>query len=147
MSRAQQTRQIRVMIVEDHAEFRELMKVLFDSQPDIDLLAQAESLEEARAQAARCELDVVVLDLGLPDGSGADLIADLRSAAHEVRVLVLSASLDPTGIEKARSAGADEILDKLTPVGEVLATVRRLGNSRVSQNLRAHQDGARPSDV
>ena len=117
------------MIVEDHADFRELMQVLLGRQPDIDLLAQAGSLAEARDQAARFELDVAIVDLGLPDGSGADLIADLRRDGKEVRVLVLSASLDPAGIEKARSAGADEILDKLTPVDEVLATVRRLGNA------------------
>ncbi len=116
------------MLVEDHADFRDLMEVLLGRQPDIELLAQAGSLAEARARAARLELDVAVLDLGLPDGSGADLIADLRRDGNEVRVLVLSASLDPAGIEKARSAGADEILDKLTPVDEVLATVRRLGS-------------------
>jgi two-component system response regulator DesR len=129
MSREPETGPTRVMIVEDHADFRELMKVLLGSQPDIELLAQAGSLAEAHIQAARFELDVVVLDLGLPDGSGADLIADLRRASHHVKVLVLSASLDPTGIEKAQNSGADTILDKLTPVGDVLATVRRLGNT------------------
>ena len=67
------------------------------------------------------------LHIGLEDP--ADLIADLRRASHHVKILVLSASLDPSGIEKARSAGADVIMDKLTPVGEVLATVRRLGNT------------------
>ena len=128
MSGEAEARRTRVMIVEDHADFRDLMEILLDRQPDIELLAQAGSLVEARAQAARFELDVAVLDLGLPDGNGADLIADLRRASNEVRVLILSASLDPAGIEKARSAGADEILDKLTPVDEILATVRRLGN-------------------
>jgi len=73
-------------------------------------------------------LDVAVLDLGLLDGNRADLIADLSRPSNEVRVLVLNASLDPAGIEKARSAGADEILDKLTPVEEILATLRRLRN-------------------
>jgi two-component system response regulator DesR len=115
------------MIVEDHADFRGLMEALLGRQPDIELLAQAGSLAEARDQAARFEFDVVILDLGLPDGSGADLITDLRQASRDVRVMILSASVDPEGIEKARGAGADEILDKLTPVGEVLATVRRLG--------------------
>lgn len=129
MSAVAQARRTRVMIVEDHADFRDLMQVLLSNQPDIELLAQAGSLAEARDQAARFELDVAILDLGLPDGSGADMIADLRRDGNEVRVLVLSASLDPEGIEKARSAGADEILDKLTPVDEVLATVRRLGNA------------------
>jgi len=116
------------MIVEDHADFRDIMKVLLEGHPDIELLAKAGSLFEARAYAARFKLDVAVLDLGLPDGNGADLIADLRRVSHDVRVLILSASLEPEGIEKARSAGADEILDKLTPVEEILATVRRLGN-------------------
>lgn len=128
MSGELKERRTRVMIVEDHADFRDLMEILLDRQPGIELLAQAGSLVEARAQTARFELDVAVLDLGLPDGNGADLIADLRRASNEVRVLILSASLDPAGIEKARSAGADEILDKLTPVDEILATVRRLGN-------------------
>jgi DNA-binding NarL/FixJ family response regulator len=132
MTAKPKTRRTRVMIVEDHADFRGLMEVLLGSQPDIDLLAQAGSLAEAHAQGARLELDVAVLDLGLPDGSGADLIADLRRASPGMRVMVMSASLDPAGIEKARSAGADEILDKLTPVEEVLATVRRLGNKRLS---------------
>jgi two-component system response regulator DevR len=117
------------MIVEDHADFRELMEVLLSNQPDIKLIAQAGSLAQAREQVARVELDVAILDLGLPDGSGADLIADLRRSHPDVGVLVLSATLDPVGIEKARSAGADKILDKLTPVDEVLATVRRLGNN------------------
>jgi two-component system response regulator DesR len=129
MSRDQETGRTRVMIVEDHADFRDLMGVLLGRQPDIELLAQAGTLAEARARAARLELDVAILDLGLPDGSGADLIPDLRRDGNEVRVLVLSASLDPEGIEKARSADADEILDKLTPVDEILATVRRLGNA------------------
>jgi DNA-binding NarL/FixJ family response regulator len=129
MSGEPEARRTRVMIVEDHADFRDLIEVLLDRQPDIELLAQAGSLVEARAQAARLKVDVAVLDLGLPDGNGADLIADLRRASHDVRVLVLSATLDPASIEKARSAGADEILDKLTPVDEILATVRRLGNA------------------
>lgn len=122
-------RETRVMVVEDHADFRDLMEALLGNQPDIKLIAQAGSLSEARDQAARFELDVAVLDLGLPDGSGADLISDLRQANPDVRVMVLSASLDPEGMEKARRAGADEILDKLTPLDEVLATVRRLGNA------------------
>jgi DNA-binding NarL/FixJ family response regulator len=123
------SRPIRVMIVEDHADFRALLEVLLGRQPDIKLLAQAGSLAEARERAAEFEFEVAILDVGLPDGNGADLIADLRRTSPGVRVMVLSASLDPAGIEKATRLGADEIMDKLTPVEEVLATVRRLGNA------------------
>jgi two-component system response regulator DevR len=123
------SKQIRVMLVEDHSDFRVLMEVLLNDQPDIKLLAQAGSLAEARDHAAMFEFDVVVLDLGLPDGHGEDLIADFRRSNPDVGVLILSASLDPVGIEKATRLGADVILDKLAPLDEVLSTVRRLGSA------------------
>jgi DNA-binding NarL/FixJ family response regulator len=123
------TKHIRAMLVEDHADFRALMEVLLNGQSDIELVAQAGSLAEARAQAATFELDVVVLDLGLPDGNGEDLIADFRRSNPDVGVLILSATLDPAGVEKATRMGADEIMDKLAPLEEVLSTVRRLGSA------------------
>ena len=123
------TRQILVMLVEDHSDFRALMEVLLNGQSDIKLVAQAGSIAEARDHAARFEFDVAVLDLGLPDGHGEDLIADFRRSNPDVGVLILSASLDPAGVEKATRLGADEIMDKLAPLDEVLSTVRRLGSA------------------
>jgi DNA-binding NarL/FixJ family response regulator len=127
MSAEAETKQIRIMLVEDHPDFRDLMEVLLGSQSDIKLVAQAGSLAEARNHAVRIEIDVAVLDLGLPDGDGVDLIADLRRANPDVGVLILSASLDAASFERA--AEADEIMDKLAPLDEVLGTVRRLGNA------------------
>jgi DNA-binding NarL/FixJ family response regulator len=129
MTKGAVTRQIRVMLVEDHFDFRALMEVLLNAQSDIELVAQAGSLAEARGHAATFEFDVVVLDLGLPDGHGEDLIADFRRSNPDVGVLILSASLDPAGVEKATRLGADEIMDKLAPLDEVLSTVRRLGSA------------------
>ena len=123
------TKQVRVMLVEDHPDFRALMEVLLNGQSDMKLIAQAGSLAEARDHAARFEFDVVVLDLGLPDGHGGDLIADFRRSNPDVGVLILSASLDPAGVEKATRLGADEIMDKLDPLEEILGTVRRLGSA------------------
>jgi DNA-binding NarL/FixJ family response regulator len=122
------TKQIRVMIVDDHPDFRGLIEVLLSRQSDIKLVSQAGSLVEGRAHAANSELDVAVLDLGLPDGDGVDLIADLRRANPGVGLLILSASLDAASVERATEAHADEIMDKLAPLDEVLATIRRLGS-------------------
>ncbi len=85
-------------------------------------------MAEARTEAATAKFDVVVLDLGLPDGNGADLIGELREASPGGAVLVMSASLHPTNIERAMREGADEVLDKLSPPAAVVGTVRRLGN-------------------
>jgi DNA-binding NarL/FixJ family response regulator len=117
------------MHVEDHPDFRELMEALFSMDSEIKLVAQAGSLAEARGHVARFEFDVAVLDLGLPDGNGVDLIADLRWANPDVRVLILSASLDTATFESATEADADEILDKLAPLDEVLDAIRRLGDA------------------
>ncbi|HEV2744156.1 MAG TPA: response regulator transcription factor [Rubrobacter sp.] len=119
----------RIMLVDDHPDFRDLMVTLLESQPDLEVVAQAGTMAEARSQAATSSFDVVVLDLGLPDGNGADLIGELREASPGGAVLVMSASLHPTNIEKAMREGADEVLDKLSPPAEVVGTVRRLGNA------------------
>ena len=121
------TGDIRVMLVEDHPDLRYLMEIVLGSQSDIKLVAQAGSLLEARAHVAKFEFDVAVLDLGLPDGNGVELISDLRQANPDVGVLILSANLDTASLESA--SDADEIMDKLAPLDEVLGTVRRLGNA------------------
>ena len=123
-----ETGEIRVMHVEDHADFRDLMRILLNSQSDMEVVAQAVSLVEARAQVASSEIDVAVLDLSLPDGNGLDLIPELRRANPDIGVLILSANLDPAGPERAPDAGADEILDKLSPIEAVLNHVRVLGS-------------------
>ena len=119
----------RIMLVDDHPDFRDLMVALLGGQPDLEVVAEAGSMAEARSQAAASRFDVVVLDLGLPDGNGADLIGELREASPGGAVLVMSASLHPANIERAMREGADEVLDKLSPPAEVVGTVRRLGNA------------------
>jgi DNA-binding NarL/FixJ family response regulator len=127
MTGEDEPRRIRVMLVEDHPDFRRLMESLLGGQADIKLMAQAGSLAEARKHAAPVKFDVVVLDLSLPDGNGVDLIADLRRENPDVAVLILSATLDPASVDRATEAGANEIMDKLEPLDKVLDTVRRLG--------------------
>jgi DNA-binding NarL/FixJ family response regulator len=123
------------MLVEDQADFRRLMLAWLAREPDLEVVAQAGSLVEARNHAALVSFDVAVLDLGLPDGNGVDLIADLRGASPGAAVLVLSASLDPTSLEEAAEAGADEILDKFATPGEVIGTIRRLRTGEASDSV------------
>ena len=119
----------RIMLVEDQPDFRRLMVALLARQPDLEVVAEAGSLTEAREHAAEVSFDVAVLDLGLPDGNGADLISDLRGSNPDAAVLILSASLDPASLERATEAGASEIMDKLSTPGELIGAIRRLGTA------------------
>ena len=89
-----ETGAVRVMLVEDHADFRRLVAAVVDREADLEVVAQAGSLEEVRGRIASVGCDVAVLDMGLPDGVGSDLIAGLRETCPGSAVLILSASLD-----------------------------------------------------
>jgi DNA-binding NarL/FixJ family response regulator len=123
-----ETRTVRVMLVEDQADFRHLVARWVDREPDLEVVAEAESLEEARRLAASVGCDVAVLDIGLPDGSGTELIAELRELCPDSASLILSATLDPASLARATEARAEEVLDKFAGPAEVIEVIRRLGN-------------------
>lgn len=113
----------RVMLVEDHASFRQAIAFVLEREPDFELAAQASTLEEARRLLAGKETaDVVVVDLHLPDGDGNDLVREVREARPLASVLVLSMSPGEAG-----GAGADEVLGKDSLFEEIVGTIRRLG--------------------
>ena len=85
------------MLVEDHSLFRQALAVLLDGEPNLQVIAQAGSLAEARAQAAALNdpIHIAVVDLALPDGDATVLIPEVRRASPGVRVMVLTASVEP----------------------------------------------------
>ena len=127
MSTASETTMVRVMVVEDHDGLRLILSERIDQEPDLEVVAQAGSLGEARYQASSVDCDMAVVDLGLPDGNGEDLIAELRELCPGCAVLILSASLNPSSRARASEAGADEIMDKLASLDGVVDAIRRLG--------------------
>ena len=114
------------MLVEDHTAFREALASLLGDEPGLEVVAQAGSIAEAR-EALATSLDVAVLDLGLPDGNGSDLIGELRRRNPGVSVVILSADMGPEHVDEATKAGADVVLDKVESVPTIAGAVRRLG--------------------
>jgi PAS domain S-box-containing protein len=117
----------RVLLVDDHASFRQGVARALEAEPDLDVVGQAGSLAETREiLAAEHGFDVAVIDLGLPDGLGAELIGDLRVANPRTQALVLSATDDRADIARAVELGAAGLLHKSASMGEVVDAVRRL---------------------
>ena len=116
----------RLLLVEDHASFRQTLALVFDQQPDFEVVAQAGSLGEARRVMRGREADMGVIDLALPDGEGVELIEELREANPEFAALVLTASLDRAEHARAIEAGAAGVLHKSADVDEILDATRRL---------------------
>ena len=114
----------RVLLVDDHATFREPLSFMFDREPEFEVVAQAGSLKEALA--ALDGIDFAVVDLDLPDGDGTELVGPLRASNPRCLVMVLTASADREAHARAVEAGAARVLHKSARVGEVVEAARRL---------------------
>jgi DNA-binding NarL/FixJ family response regulator len=120
------TRSIRVMLVEDHLSFRQVLACLLSREPDLEVVAQAGSLAQAREALVDRRLDVAMVDLGLPDGDGRELIGELRRTNPGISVVVLSAVIEPGHLDDVLKAGADVVLDKVASIPTIVEEVRRL---------------------
>jgi two-component system nitrate/nitrite response regulator NarL len=116
------------LLVEDHASFRQALAFMFEREEEFVVAGQAGTLAEAYEFIRREPdgVDVAIVDLGLPDGDGFELIEELSSAEREVTTLVLSASLEPARFAHAVEAGASGVLHKAASISDIVEGVRRL---------------------
>jgi DNA-binding NarL/FixJ family response regulator len=118
---------IKILLVEDHASFRQALAFMFEREPGFRVVGQAGSLAEARELNGKAleDVEVAIVDLALPDGDGLDLIDEFCSRPRTM-TLVLSASLEPGRFARAVEAGAAGVLHKSTPIKEIVDAVRKL---------------------
>lgn len=118
----------RILLVDDHASFRQALAFMFEREAEFEVVAQAGSIAEAQTikDGALKEIDVAVIDLALPDGDGMDLIEKFSSGGVRTTTLVLSASVDPGRLARTVEAGASGVLHKSTPIKEIVDSLRRL---------------------
>jgi two-component system KDP operon response regulator KdpE len=116
------------VLVEDELQIRRFVRAALETENW--RVFEAETVKQGLIEAGTRKPDVVILDLGLPDGDGVDFIRDLRTWSA-VPVVVLSARVDETDKIEALDAGADDYLTKPFGVGELLARVRAVLRRRV----------------
>jgi len=110
-----------VLIVEDEKEIRRFVRLALEGEAL--KVVDADTLQRGLIEAATRKPDLVILDLGLPDGDGRDFIRDLRQWSA-VPIIVLSARVDEQDKIDALDVGADDYLTKPFGIGELLARVR-----------------------
>jgi DNA-binding NarL/FixJ family response regulator len=114
----------KVLLVDDHTSFREMLAFVFDREPEFEVVAQAGSLAEVRPLLGG--VDLAVVDLILPDGNGTDLIRELHATDPHGIVLVLTASLEPEAHARAVREGAAGVFHKSAHVEDIVHSARRL---------------------
>ena len=115
---------MRILVIEDEARITEILQeALSRAGFTVD---SAIRCDEARDALSLTAYDAAVLDLGLPDGDGRTLLADLQSSGNKVSVLVLTARDAVEDRVSGLDAGADDYLVKPFATAEVIARVRAL---------------------
>ena len=115
---------IRVLLVDDHASFRQPLAFMLAREPDLTVVGQAGTLAEARGLLHG--VDVALIDLALPDGNGMHLIKELHGASLQSQALVLTGRGDPIEYARAVEAGAAGVLQKAVGITDIVEAVRRL---------------------
>ena len=119
---------IRVLIADDHDIVREGVKQIVSETTDIVVGGEARTGAEALDRARQGGWDVVILDLNLPDRSGLDVLAQLRAAAADTPVLILSMHGEASYAARALKAGAAGYVSKNTAREHLVIAIRKLAN-------------------
>lgn len=143
---------IRVLVVDDHRLAREGIRSMLAADPSIEFCAEADTVASARQAVRDNRPDVALVDVRLPDGSGIELIRDLRSR-DDVRCVVLTSVANDEAFFQSVVAGAHGYLVKDVGPAELSAALRRVAagesliNREAIDELRRRSRQQPPDDV
>lgn len=126
--------QTAVIIVEDEPEFRRRFAQIVESEPSMRLAGVASTRREAQELLDKEHFDVLLIDLGLPDGNGIDLIKQVSNSRPEADIMVVTVFGDEQHVVSSIEAGATGYILKDSTPADVISCIRllRAGGSPVS---------------
>jgi len=123
---------LKILIVDDHVLFREGLVSLLKTQPDITVLGEAGCVSEAVAMARELEPDLILMDFGLPDGTGLDATQAILGEQPETKIVFLTVHEHDDRLFAAIRSGARGYLLKNVPVSKLLDYLRGVQNGEAA---------------
>ncbi len=120
------TKSIGVLLVDDHAVVREGLKMVLGRDPQIRIMGEAGTAQEAVSEARRIKPDVVLMDIRLPDGDGVQACGDILEQCPQARVLFLTSFSEDETVLAAILAGAHGYLIKEIGVDTLVDSIKRV---------------------
>lgn len=133
-------KKIRIYIADDHAVLRSGLRLLMESQADMQVVGEAGSFFEVLDQLPNIQPDIVTLDLSMPGGLGLGAIEKLRGIVPESRVIVLTMHDDPAYLRTALAMGVSGYVVKSAADTELLSAIRAVSQGRVFVDAHSSMD-------
>lgn len=118
---------LRVLIAEDHQTVREGIKLLVNSQPDMEVVGEADDGEMALQEVTRLKPDLVLMDISMPNLNGLKATQKLRARSPEIKILTLTRHTDDGYLQQIIAAGANGYVLKQSAPTELVNAIRSVG--------------------
>ncbi|WP_461172213.1 response regulator [Arthrobacter sp. Z1-9] len=144
----QETGRLRILIVDDHTTFSDLLAGALDREPDLQSIGAAKSVASAVTMFRDLAPDVIIMDLYLPDGSGLNAAERILSEAPGTRIVMLTGNPSQEALREAARMGICGFLPKDGALGVMLDTLRHAhpGNMIVNPSLVARWGSTVPTE-
>src|SRR4051794_14622137 len=116
---------IRVLVVDDQFAFTDMLRMILELEPDINVVGTALTGDEGLQMALQTHPDVALIDYHMPNMTGLEVIKELRSAHETTKVIVLTGDTDEAVMAEAIAEGAVGYITKHQAIREVVEAVRR----------------------
>jgi DNA-binding NarL/FixJ family response regulator len=131
-----------VLIVDDNAQFRALLREIVAEEPDLHVVGEAADGAEAMRLALELRPNIMLLDLGMPRVNGLEVLQWSKAEHPEIKVIIVTVHTEDAYRQAAEAGGADAFLLKRTLGTDLLPTLQRLRGSLVPP--QASQDNIPP---
>ena len=128
---------IRIVVVDDHILFREGLVSIIRSEPEIEVVGQAGTVRDAVELVGSIKPDIVLMDFGLPDGTGVDATRKIMQECPDSKIVFLTMSEEDENLFAAIRSGAKGYLLKNMHPTKLLATIKSVyqGESALSRSM------------
>jgi two-component system response regulator NreC len=153
MEQEAQSPSIRLILADDHAVVRSGLRMLLDSEPGFEVVAEASDVDSAKRYVRGHHPDVLVLDLNMPGGSSLEAIPVIREESPETQIVVLTMQQEPAFARQALGAGALGYVLKEAADDELVEAVRNAAvgesylNPRLGARMAAEPPPGPPDDL
>ncbi len=135
---------ISVLVADDHAVLRAGLRLLINTQPDMEVVGEAGDHRQALEMARKLQPNVVTLDMSMPAGNGIQVIQSLARELPNIRVLVLTMHDDPAYFRMALASGAVGYVCKKAADSELLTAIRSVAQGKFYTQLELSADNSAP---